>query len=77
MIFQKVTGFGGEQAGAVDLCRPQHGDDLLLGDDELAALDEPEGGLVAHDGVDDLFSVPAVLMYCLPTIFCQPCLGAT
>ena len=59
MIFSNIcfAGFGSEPAGAVDLCGAQHGDDLLLGDDELASVDEPEGGLVADDKDGNIYSV--------------------
>ena len=42
-IFQTFSGFGSEQTGSTDIRGAQHGDDLLLGDDELAPMDEPEG----------------------------------
>ena len=44
MTFPSFAGFGSEQTRSVDICGSQYGNHLLLGDDELETLDEPEGG---------------------------------
>ena len=56
MIFETLPGVGSEQAGSIDICGSQHGNDLLLGDDELATVDEPEGCLLPDYSVLTYFS---------------------